>query len=199
MTAGIHYFLYVIPVELRERDDRLRLALAHVLFKPRDVVPSAELPAGVMPDTSGLEAEPVLHADALRVRHGHAAVKMAQSLHLEQVDEAGEQHRAGAVTVRALLEVDGKLRVPVIRRALADTVRIGAADDLAVLFADEIGKLRGSLADAHGKLLVRRHIILERDGRVRDVRCVDRAECRAVLDLRSANGKLAHGYRSLQG
>ena len=124
---------------------------------------------------------------------------MAKTLHLEQLDEAGEQYRADAAPVRALLQVDGQLRVPVIRRTLTDAVRVGVADDLAVPFAHEIGKLRGGLADTVGKRRVRRHLVLERDGRVHDVRCVDRAERRAVLRLRSANNELAHGYRSLPG
>ena len=110
---------------------------------------------------------------ALFVRQGHAAVQVAQPLQLEQVDQARQHGRAHTMSVGALCQIDGQLRIPVVGRALTNAVRVGITHDHAVLLADEIRKRSRRFADTVRKCLSRRHIIFKRDGCIRYVRLVN--------------------------
>ena len=125
---------------------------------------------------------------------------MADALHFEQFNEAREQHRTDAASVRPLPQIDRKLHVPVVGCAFAHAVGVGVADGLAVLFADEIGVFRAERTDSSGKFRNRRHLVLKRDGRVRDIGRVDASKRLGVSLGRSANSNahwVSAPYRDL--
>ena len=163
-----------------------------MLFQPCHIVPAVKLPAGVVPHACVRKAQSALHADALFVRQGHAAVQVAQPLQLEQVDQARQHGRAHTMSVGALCQIDGQLRIPVVRRALTNAVRVGVTHDHAVLLADEIRKRSRRFADTVRKRLSRRHIIFKRDGCIRYVRLVNLQKRFCIVFCCLANYKFAH-------
>ena len=114
------------------------------------------------------------------------------SLQLEQVDQARQHGRAHTMSVGALCQIDGQLRIPVVRRALTNAMRVGVTHDHAVTLADEIRKRSRRFADTVRKRLSRRHIIFKRDGCIRYVRLVNLQKRFCIVFCCPANYKFAH-------
>ena len=112
---------------------------------------------------------------------------MAQPLQLEQVDQARQHGRAHTMSVGALCQIDGQLRIPVVGRALTNAVRVGVTHDHPVL-----RKRSRRFADTVRKRLSRRHIIFKRDGCIRYVRLVNLQKRFCIVFCCLANYKFAH-------
>ncbi len=73
----------------------------------------------------------------------------------------GEQTAADPVRHTGIIEINRKIRREAIRRPLVVFVKIGVADDLAVLLGDKIGVIRRDALNTLGKLSLGERLLLK--------------------------------------
>ena len=150
----------VFLIERRKWRHRLRLSAADMLSSHATSCQLSNFQPESCHTPASAKAQSALHADALSVRQGHAAVQVARPRSSSRSDQARQHGRAHRVR-GCRCQIDGQLRIPVVCRALHEC---GARRRNPLIMpspADEIRKPSRRFADTACKRLSRRHIIFK--------------------------------------
>lgn len=142
-------------------------------------MPAATFVASIAVGGAAVEAEGEVEALAFLVWQGNNAINSADAAEPEHFSQDMVQPLADPPRGVGTAEVNGELRIPLVRSPFPEAVCVGIGDKLPVFRANQVRVLSGNRFDAPGKFLLGWELVFKRDRGV-NVLCINPQQRGAV-------------------